>query len=254
MNRQQRRSRAALARRTGSLEGRVQRHYDRARAAYDRLLARADDFDYIEELERENAILREKQARYERDILPLAEFARRTPKIEELQEEVARLRYQVEATARNRIDLRELPSDLVAVLDTIELFYCDRLVFAPEARRSAAETSFHDLHAAWRVLRAMATTLHDLYTNGARDIERAFREQTGLELALTEGSETRKNPQLRRHRTVELGGRQFDISAHVKFGSRPPRQLRVHYAVAHGVILVGHCGDHLPTAGTRRMS
>lgn len=50
-------------------------------------------------------------------------------------------------------------------------------------------------------------------------------------------------------------GLPIDITAHVKCGdNRPPKLRRVYYYLHHDekVLVVGHCGDHLDTAGTRR--
>ncbi len=217
-------------------------------------MEKADDVEYVATLEAENAFLRERVEEYERNIIPLLGITQQLPKIAALQEEVGRLRYDLAAMRPERLDLEELPSDLLGVMKLIASFYGARVVFAPEAGRSAVAATFQDAHVAWRVLRAMATTLLDLYVGGEKDIEREFRNRTGFEVALTESSETWKDRRLRRRRVLDIGGKQLDISAHVKFGVRPPRLLRVHYAFDSGAIIVGHCGDHLPTAGTRRMS
>ncbi len=246
MNRHQRRAIAARSRNSGSLGHRIKREVDR-------LVARIDRVEYLDALEEENALLRARVEKFERELVPLSQFAATVPKLQVLQEELSRLRFQSAVTKEERIDIPELPRDLVGVMDLIEVLYGDRIIFAPEARRSAASAAFQDPAVGWRVLRAMATTLYDLYQDRVPNIEREFRDRTGLEIALGETSETRKDRELRRLRTMEMAGRTFDISPHVKFGVREPRLLRVHYAVHRGVILVGHCGDHLETAGTRRM-
>lgn len=245
MNRHQRRTLAAQKRSSGTLGHRIKREIDR-------LVGKIDNVEYVDALEQENAVLRGRVAEFEREMVPLLELAPRIPKIQALEEEVARLRYQVELSKGARVDLAELPDDLVGVIDLVEGLYGDRIVFAPEARRSAETASFGDLRTAWRVLRSMAVVLPDLYSRRGADVEKEFRSRTGFDLALGESSETRKDRELRRLRIIQLEGRIFDISAHVKFGVREPRLLRVHYAVHGGILLVGHCGDHLPTAGSRR--
>ena len=246
MNRHQRRTLAALKRNSGTLGHRIKREVDR-------LVGKSDNVEYVDALEQENAALRERVAKFEREMVPLLELAPRIPKIRALEEEVAHLRYQVELLQGVRVDLTELPDDLVGVIDLIEGLYGDRIVFAPEARRSAETASFEDLRTAWRVLRLMAVVLPELYSGRGVDIEREFRARTGFELALSESRATRRDHQLQRTRRIEVGGKVFEIGAHVKVGVREPRLLRIHYAVHCGIILVGHCGDHLETAGTRRM-
>ena len=50
-------------------------------------------------------------------------------------------------------------------------------------------------------------------------------------------------------------GKTYDITCHVKGkAGRASSALRVHYAVdtADRVILIGHCGAHMRTAGDKR--
>jgi hypothetical protein len=60
------------------------------------------------------------------------------------------------------------------------------------------------------------------------------------------------------HQDAEFAPRQWTIDvgvvAHIKFGSKAPRLLRIHFALDRDSqrVIVGHCGDHLDTAGTRR--
>ena len=86
------------------------------------------------------------------------------------------------------------------------------------------------------------------------DVEREFRDRTGLEMALTEGRATKRNGELWRERALISNNRTYYAMGHVKYGRRPPKLLRVYYAVPvdSSVIVIRHCGDHLPTAGTRR--
>jgi hypothetical protein len=55
-------------------------------------------------------------------------------------------------------------------------------------------------------------------------------------------------------RRVRYDGQDVDITPHVKWGNRVPKLLRVHFYVDRqkGKLVIGHCGDHLDTYGTRR--
>ena len=54
-------------------------------------------------------------------------------------------------------------------------------------------------------------------------------------------------------RKIVHNGKERDITPHVKAGNKA-RLLRVHFCVDQDEkqIIIGHCGDHLDTYGTRR--
>jgi hypothetical protein len=226
-------------------------------AKWKSVLARTDDAEYVQQLEAENI-------RLEKDNAVLKDQI--TPKLLELPElHAARLatldlERKLYAIERVRADFEELPTDLPGVIELIVRFYPDRIVFTPAAIKSAAVARLNEVSsgvgAAWRVLRAMALTLHDLYMMGDTDMARSFQDRSGFELAHGEGRATKQDAELMRARVVEHEGAFIDVGAHVKYGHREPRLLRVHYAfcIDCARIVVGHCGDHLTTAGTRRLT
>ena len=168
----------------------------------------------------------------------------------------------IEKTVSVLRTFRELPSNLAEVVDLIESLYGQHIVFTPRARQTAADARLNEVadasQIAWRVLQATATVLPKLAFDevvGAGTLPERFRSETdGLELALTEGSQTNKGGRFATVRSLEFDGKHWDISPHVKFGNKPPKCLRVHFALdqSAGRIIVGHCGDHLPTAGSQR--
>ena len=111
-----------------------------------------------------------------------------------------------------------------------------------------------DVDAAWECLQALATVVPTLvFEQGVHpgQLPERFRHETGgIELTMTEGSQTNRDSRMGRLRQADLDGRTWDISPHVKWGS----DFRVHFALdGDGKrVVVGHCGDHLDTAGTRR--
>jgi hypothetical protein len=157
--------------------------------------------------------------------------------------------------------LARLPETLEECIQLIELLHPDRVVFTEDAKQAARKASLNnlkgDLHKVWTCLWEVATTLHDLYFSHRDepvDIEDAFR-RTGYEVALSEGSQTKANKKLMQQRKREFEGREIDITPHVKYG-RDPRLLRIHYCADSTTrrLIIGHCGGHLDTAGTRRRS
>ena len=147
-----------------------------------------------------------------------------------------------------------LPRTVSDVLRAIELLHGDTMVVTDKARISARETSFSDVHAAWECLHALATVVPRLAF--AQDVKVGnlpdrFRHETGgIELTMTEGRQTKRDSRMGRLRKAEFDGKTWDVSPHVKWGN----DFRIHFAVDRlgKRVIVGHCGDHLDTAGTRR--
>lgn len=79
------------------------------------------------------------------------------------------------------------------------------------------------------------------------------KNETGFELALKEGSQTKKNGKMMDKRSVEYDGKEYSMQMHVK-GRNPKIGFRLYCEPdkERGIIVIGHCGHHLETAGTAR--
>jgi hypothetical protein len=178
-----------------------------------------------------------------------------------LRQENGELRERLEVSERRLAvvaEFKSLPTTLSEVVDAIQKLFPGSIYFTPEAERSVEESTFEDVGTAWSLLWGAATTLHTLLFEGNRstsDIEQEFRAATGFALSFTEGKSTKADRKLMRLRRVDYSGRELEIVPHIKFGTRPPRCLRVHFAPDHTdkIIVVGYCGDHMDTSGTKRM-
>lgn len=212
--------------------------------------ARLDDHEFVAALESENERLSKELRFLQQELAPQIDSFPERYEAHTIAEE---LRLRVEILERMRPDIEELPADLLGVVDLIERLYRDRIFFTDEARESASEASFQDVHISWRILRSIATTLFDLFGSNC-NLEKEFRDRTGFELAITETSATKELAEAVRQRMVRYGDRYLFAGAHVKYGNRAPKLLRVHFTYRSGspLIVVGHVGDHLETAGTRR--
>jgi hypothetical protein len=159
-----------------------------------------------------------------------------------------------EKRSRALDSLRRLPEDLLSALDLLEALHGGTLVFSERARKAAAKVRTYEVQEVWQCLWAMATILRELFFNQSvpLDVEDAFRNRTGFRLALSESSETKKDKSLMRLRKDTFEGKEIDITPHVKVGAT----FRIYFAVDRDAqrLIVGHCGEHLDTAGTRRMS
>lgn len=159
--------------------------------------------------------------------------------------------------------LQEIPEDVDGCLRLTASIYSDRIEIADSAFKTASDARINKLSGQlptiWKLLRSIPTALYNLYfelnLDGTR-LEERYQEQTGFELALTEGSMTRNDKTLMSLRNIPYEGQDYFMEPHVKFGTKAPRLLRVHFAFDNDKrrIVIGHCGDHLDTYSTRKLS
>ncbi len=156
--------------------------------------------------------------------------------------------------------LGSLPENLLQMIALIEELHSDRVVFTDRAKEAAAGASINGFKSerdgVWRCLWSLPSVLHGLFfERDGVDIVKRYHEQSGFEVAMSEGRATQSNPRLMRLRKGVFEGQEIDFTPHVKYGS-DPRAMRVHFHVdrERRRLVVGHCGDHLDTAGTQRMS
>ena len=76
---------------------------------------------------------------------------------------------------------------------------------------------------------------------------------TGYELTFSESSATRARGDLMKMRERSYGGRTVDISAHIK-GRSQKNAFRLHFYIdrENELIVIGHVGCHMKTAGSHR--
>jgi len=150
-----------------------------------------------------------------------------------------------------------LPDTVVSVVELIEKLFPTRVRFTARAKESAARASLADSGIAWRCLHSIATNLHGLFFDGdmsGGDIGTLFREATGFEMSLTEGTSTKADKKLMTLRRDLYEGQEIDITPHIKWGNKEPKLLRIHFCVDtdNRRIVIGHCGDHMDTSSTRK--
>lgn len=214
-------------------------------------------------VEEENATLGKAKAQLEEENVHLQN------RVEELDDEIRRLEYEKDSLKANLgqtnggIDhqsmkevfrnLAQLPKTLAAAVEIIGAIHPERIAFTEGAIKSAGESRFDDVHRAWKVLWAMATTLYDLFfERDSKDIPRTFRNETGIELAMTERKITKQDNRKMAQRKDMFMGQEIDITPHVKFDADTTRAyFRAFRQNGTKRIVVGHIG-HLETEGTKR--
>lgn len=241
----------------------------------------AGDKELLQLFEEDNVALQRELARLktEKDELE-ALLDQRENELADTEARTRRLAFELE-TARAQVEAAEAdartvsagasaleavpapPASAVEVILWVTSLWGDRVVFTDRARKSAEKASINqdksELPAVWRLIRSLAIHLHPLTQQpGASTgwIAEEYQRRSGFGLAWTEGKQTKKDNKLMQARRLDYDGEILDITPHVKHGSKPPKCLRVHFAVHQrsGKVIVGHCGDHLDTYGTQRLS
>lgn len=157
-------------------------------------------------------------------------------------------------TRASLVDNLRLPQTPAEALRLAADAFPDRLLFLPPAVKSAEEFSHGSTAEVWDVLRAMAAVLHPLiFGQEGGHVAKRFQDKAGFELTLRDMKANKRNQAFARLRTVEYNQKVHDTTAHVKGRSNKPGEtLRVHFFADYdqGKLVIGHCGEHLPTSKT----
>jgi hypothetical protein len=109
---------------------------------------------------------------------------------------------------------------------------------------------------AWELLLQLSETLHPLkFKESEMDLEGAFKNKTGYDLAMSEGKMTKDDAKLMRLRKLQCDGKEFDITPHVKHGNQEPKLVRIYFAFdeERKTIIVGHIGRHIANYTSKKM-
>lgn len=211
----------------------------------------------LKELNDWNDEISQKNQELERDLK--GEQAK-TRELKAVADDAERRARSAERRAAALDSLGSLPESLPAMIALLEELHSERIAFTGRARESAGAATINDfkseMSAVWRCLWSLPTVLHRLFFEcSGIDVVKQYREQSGFEMAMSEGRTTQSNPRLMRLRRDVFEGTEIDFTPHVKYGT-DPRAMRVYFHVDRDRrrLVVGHCGDHLDTAGTQRMS
>lgn len=151
--------------------------------------------------------------------------------------------------------LQVIPRDLADLLKLARSIWPDRIVVLPEAMDSAKSYD-GNLAEEWDIVRGAATALYGLLFEDDDCEDRVadeFQRRTGYELTFSESSATRARADLMKMRERNYGGRTVDISAHIK-GRSQKNTFRLHFYIdrENELIVIGHAGCHMKTAGSHR--
>lgn len=181
---------------------------------------------------------------------------------EHKKEKARRISLESKSVRGERPDINLLPElkqyviDLVEIVNVFSRIYKDRLLFSDEAFKSAREFKKCPIpDRAWDMLWAISTNLYDMKfgKEKSRDIEKQFRDETGFKYGKTDGSRSKADRSIRESRRIVVDGKQYDIWAHIKYGTKPPKMLRIHIAFDEELkkIVIGYVGKHMDIASTK---
>lgn len=197
---------------------------------------------------------------------------------DELQTDLSNKTYQIAEAEKLRTQLKDfeqvknavenlasLPQSLEEILRLAGTLFPEKLTIASEAFKSAADhekkydywKKQEGLSIAWQMLYDLAQTGHGLLLNDqGGDIEREFNDSSRFELAMTEGKTTKGDADLMKKRDLVFDNKKFSMAPHLKHQSKTPKLLRVHFAIdnENKRLIVGHFGDHMSNASTRKQS
>lgn len=167
-------------------------------------------------------------------------------------------RAELEARAAVLSEMRGFPKTAEESLELAESAFPEHLEILPDAHQSAEEFQ-GDPSEVYDILRSMATDLWNLVFDepDGGEITERFQGATGYAVTFRESSMTKSDSKLMKLRECEYKGRTIDISPHVKGKSgKRNATLRVHFYIDHESkkIVIGYCGGHMKTSGTRRKS
>lgn len=166
---------------------------------------------------------------------------------------------QVQKQADVICGMQSFPQTCEESLALAEQAFGSRIAVTERAREAAHNANRSiDSDETFDILRCLATCLWPKYfeedeADGTAGAE--FQNETGYEIAFYESAQTNKDPRLQKLRELSYDGHTIDIAPHVKGKSgKRNAPLRVHFAIDRKTrkIVIGHCGEHMETAGTRK--
>jgi len=149
-------------------------------------------------------------------------------------------------------------TDGAAVLAAIGERFSGQLAFTTKFNRSLMDFEPNDPALFGKVYEAIVD-LHELlwrdkFERGSTNFFRDFNAQSRFALTMTESKQTKEKPGLAQHRTDVFEGERFEAWPHLKYGTKPGEQFRLHFEIheASKRIIVSWVGDHMPTSSSSK--
>ncbi len=145
--------------------------------------------------------------------------------------------------------LPSLPLNILEVAKAAQRCF-PRLVVAKQALEAAEDyPECKSLNEVWEMLGHLNDAMYRLkFEKGEKELEKSFQNETGYEVSMTEGPNTKKDKKLMDLRKLQHDGSEFDITPHVKHGNQEPKLVRIYFDFDETKkrIVVGHIGAPYP--------
>lgn len=163
---------------------------------------------------------------------------------------------RIEESLNNIRQCSELPGTAEEVARYFKNAFSDAIDFSDRGMRSVSSCTTRP-SLLWKCFYAMATNLVQLYRSNTPEIDDAFRNATGWDMARGEGKQTRNDSSLMALRKDQYQGREINIEPHIKKGNHDssPDSVRVYfcYDKITDRIIIGHVGKHLDNYSTQKI-
>ena len=137
---------------------------------------------------------------------------------------------------------------LIDICVLFKILYHDRIAIPELVTDSLPDCKFDDLQIFWEMLSSLSNDLFEMkFVNAASELNKIDRVGR-FEYTATEGKMTNKDKKLMAFRKINYNNKEYDISPHIKYGTKHPKCIRIHFAFDDKLqkIILGFIGDHLP--------
>jgi len=135
----------------------------------------------------------------------------------------------------------------IDVLTSLRILYPDRVKILANAWTSAKEShQFKNTERLFLLLKTLVNEYLDAINNGQPDS--TARQLFGKAYAAHESETVMKSQSLRNKRLFLVDDTDVLMEQHLNIGvsSSLKETIRVHFKVIDGIVVIGHCGEHLP--------
>ena len=148
---------------------------------------------------------------------------------------------EMPATSDRKIELED-------VVGYFRFVFADRVAFTDKVLKDCILTP----QELWKCLYALGTQMIALYRKPASgEIFKEFKKRTGIEIGSSESSSTRRIPNMMRQYNIHWNGENINIEPHLKCSD--DQRIHFGYSKTKDMLVVGHIGKHLDTAGTHKV-
>lgn len=154
--------------------------------------------------------------------------------------------------------IKDLPESFEKCVEIGERVFSN-LEFSEDSKKSSSEAKDgknpKNVRMLWSILWNIDSVLFKLKFNSeSTDLAREFKNQTGFHYSRGEGQRTNADSKLIRARKFLHKGRSFDKLLHIKPQGTLDWRVYFDYDNENRKIVIGHIGDHLDNATTRKLS